>query len=189
MTQRLAALLSAAALLSGCNQFVTPRVACYGVNPTTRTANTVPDVPLRADIQLTAPRAGVGCAFPEVVDFTLTRAPEMDPQWAASNGNPSPNDLAYAPVVINRGSAAASLCKGVDCDPTQASVDTTLSSSGAMVYRVRLNLDALGVLVGPGGTAAAEGAALTEVYGPGNACPVNFKVTTGCAQALQTTTN
>jgi len=187
MTQRLAAVLSAAALLSGCNLFVTPKVACYGVNQTTKTAVTTPDVPLKADLQLTAPRAGVGCTFPEVIDFTLTRAPELDPQWAAANGNPSQNDLAYAPVTINRGTAAASLCEGVECDPTQSFVDTKLSSSGAMVYRVRLNLDALGVLVGPGGTATAEGAALTEVYGPGNACPVNFKITTGCAQPLQTT--
>jgi len=157
MTQRLAAVLSAAALLSGCNLFVTPKVACYGVNQTTKTAVTTPDVPLKADLQLTAPRAGVGCTFPEVIDFTLTRAPELDPQWAAANGNPSQNDLAYAPVTINRGTAAASLCEGVECDPTQSFVDTKLSSSGAMVYRVRLNLDALGVLVGPGGTATRRG--------------------------------
>jgi hypothetical protein len=171
MTVRLAALLSAAALVSGCNQFVTPRVTC-------------PDLVLAADYQLTAERENVPCSFPEVVDFTVTRAPVIDPQWASANGNPSANDLVGAQVTVTRGTAAASLCDGVDCDPANPTITTAIQPSGGMSYRVRLNLDALGSIVGPGGTNTSTGIAVTEVYGPSNACNVQFKVNTSCAQPI-----
>ncbi|MEN9797492.1 MAG: hypothetical protein RL653_1188 [Pseudomonadota bacterium] len=171
MTVRLAALLSAAALVSGCNSFVTPRVTC-------------PDVVLAAEYSLTAERENVPCSFPEVVDFTITRAPTIDPVWAAANGNPSANDLVGAQVTINRGTAAASLCDGVDCDPANPTITTAIQSTGGMNYRVRLNLDALGSIVGPGGTNTSTGIAATEVYGPGNACNVTFRIVTSCAQPI-----
>lgn len=172
MTVRLAALLSAAALVSGCNLFVTPRVTC-------------PDLVLAAEYQLTAARPNVPCDFPEVVDFTITRAPVIDPVWAAANGNPSTNDLVGAQVTVNRGTAAVSLCDGVDCDPANPTITTAIQATGGMNYRVRLNLDALGSFVGPGGTNVANGIAATEVYGPGNACNVTFRVSTACAQPLE----
>ena len=176
LSVRLPALLSAAALLAGCNQFVTPKVTC-------------PELILAAEYQLTAQKGVGSCAFPDVVDFTVTRTPVIDPAWATANGNPSVNDLVGAPVTVNRGSAAVSLCDGVDCDPANPTLSTTLKSNGSMTYRARLNLDAVGALVGPGGTAVSQGIAATEVYGPGNACNVTYRITTGCAQAVDTGTN
>ena len=76
MTQRLAAVLSAAALLSGCNLFVTPKVACYGVNQATRTAITTPDARL---IQIQPWDASISKAIAKgIIDANLGLNPIID---------------------------------------------------------------------------------------------------------------
>jgi hypothetical protein len=161
------------ALTTGCDLAVLPPIAC----PT--------DTPPSFNLQYKSPRAGVACAFPDVLNFNVTRTPKIDATAATTSGAPTPNasDLVNALVSINSGGTALGLCTGANCDPTLSTLQTRIDAYGSFSYTVQLNLEALGALPDPGGSATVGGVAAYEVYGPGNSCAQQFLLTAACAEA------
>ena len=167
---RLVAALATAVVFLSCDNFAPPKVACDTVT-------------VSANYQLQAPRAGVGCSFAEIVYITVAHSPTVDATWAKNNGNIGDLTLANSLVDVEGGSAAIQVCGGPDCDPTTSSSTATarIDSHGSLIYSLAVNLDKLGAIVGPGGSAHVQGVAATEEYGPGNACEVTLDLQTSCA--------
>ena len=171
---RTAPFVAASALLAGCNAFVPPQVLCG-------------EIVVTSDLQLKSARPGMACAFPDALAVTVMRAPKVDPDWAAENGEVGSLSLVGAPVEVTAGGAGVMLCPGPVCDPTASQIVTNIDSYGALSYRVLVNLEMLaGALPGPGGTSVAKGTIAMETYRPGNACTVNLELNMGCAEATET---
>ena len=156
--------------LSSCDSFLAPKVACE-------------EITLSADLPRVQERAGVECAFPEVLLWRVSHAPKVDPAWAAENGEPLDATLANAQVRVTSGVAGATLCAGLDCSPSASQIDLRVDSRGALTYELMVNLESLGLLPGPGTETTLAGVAANEIYGPGNGCEVRFNVKAKCDKA------
>lgn len=166
MTLTRSALLLAAALLAGCDSFVPPKVLCE-------------DITIIVGADLKAPRKGVACDFPEVLSSTVAHAPRVDPKLS---GGVSDLSLANAEVTVSRGSAAVLLCEGAACTPNQPEITATIGSKGLLRYQLQVNLEAAGVIPGPGGAVNSAAVVAVETYGPGNACPVVAEFRLSCIE-------
>ena len=165
----------AALALASCDLFVPPRVACDVIT-------------LGGALQAKAARAGASCSW-EAISYRVSHSPRVDATWAKDNGNPTDETLVNTPVRITS-AGPATVCAGVDCaisaDGTPATtkqVDVKIDKMGSLTYEVLLLGEAANLTLPGGGETSVSGVAVTEVYGPGNECVVNFSLTAKCLDA------
>ncbi len=154
-------------LLAGCDLFVNPPVACDS-----------PPLTLELNETTSPARAGLPCAFPDPLLFTVVHAPRVDTKLSkASNLT-----LAGGSVTVAQATGAVLLCPGIDvaCQAGAPAITATIGNDGALKYQGTLSLDALGVNLQPGGTFTSNSVVATENYGPGNSCQVLAKLTLSC---------
>lgn len=170
-------LVMAGALLgSGCNLFVSPPVECA-------TARQI----IKIEQTSTPAREGVPCAFADPYPFTVSYAPQLDRTVLGSNGKPKYTQeddklLVGASVRVAQGSGATLLCSSVSeaCTEGRPEISTTIGADGRLTYQGLFTAEALGVVMRAGNTFAWEGTVATEVFGPGNSCPLTAKLSLTC---------
>lgn len=170
-------LIGAMLVLSSCDLFVPPKVACDTVI-------------LTAGLSSQATRKGIPCAFGDLA-WQVAHAPKVDETWAKENGGSGNKSLAGMPVTVT--GVGAGLCEGVpewlpedqECNviaDTTEKLDTHVDSMGLLTYRTVMS----GFLVGEGEEVTISGVIVNEVYGPGNQCNIEVQVTASCATAPDT---
>lgn len=164
-------LVVAGALLvagSGCNLFVNPPVEC---DP-----NRKPVVSLTQTV--TPTRAGLPCLFVDPYPFTVAYSPRIDALRTTVDYG-----LAGGGVRVVQSGAATRLCAGVGdacANGGAPEITTTIGNDGSFAYQGLFSVDALGVVLQAGDSFEWEGVVATEVFGPGNSCPVDGVVSLTC---------
>ncbi len=162
---------------AGCSLFANPPVEC--------------DPNREAVVQLeqtvSPARAGLPCAFVDPYPFTVAYAPRVDRLALAESapGTPASADsvLIGGAVKVTQSSAATRLCASVEdacANGGAPEIATTIRGDGSLAYQGLFSVDALGVVLNPGDSYSWTGVVATEIFGPGNSCPVKGSVTLTC---------
>ncbi|MGC4120221.1 MAG: hypothetical protein QM765_37695 [Myxococcales bacterium] len=160
-------LIGATLVLSSCDLFVPPPVACEKHT-------------LVWDLAAQASRKGASCAW-DALTAQVSHAVKVDATWDRENGGNGAKALVGAPVRVT--GIGAALCEGLACEATEPEINIKVDEMGRVTYGL-----AMGAPVVPGGKEVTiTGAVVNEVYGPGNDCYVEVAIRAACAEAPEET--